>query len=302
MATRKGLIATMSSQPFRTIASRQMAYPKAENRRFGNGSALLRHRELRADERSAIDESVEIRVVPHRLWYLPIKAVIDFCLGIALLILTCPVTLVAAILVKLTSRGPAFYSQTRLGKDGRPYRMFKLRTMVDKAEALTGPTWSTGNDVRVTPLGWVLRKTHIDEFPQLWNVIRGEMSLIGPRPERPEIASKLEWDIPSYRERLNVRPGITGFAQVRLPPDTDIESVRRKIVYDVYYVQNVSAWLDFQLLVVTGWSLIVELNRVVWRRFVLPGPEAVHQGFLQAVSAPVLNETTPDSMPAGVSD
>lgn len=292
----------MSSQPYRTIASRQMTFPKSETRHAWSGSGSTRGREIRTDERSAIDESVDIHVTPRRAWYLPIKAVFDFFLGIVLLVLTCPVTLAAALLVKLTSRGPAFYSQTRLGKDGRLYRMFKLRTMVDKAEALTGPTWSTGNDVRVTPLGWILRKTHIDEFPQLWNVIRGEMSLIGPRPERPEIAAKLDWDIPSYRERLNVRPGITGFAQVRLPPDTDVDSVRRKIVYDLYYVQNVGAWLDFQLLVVTGWSLMVELNRFVWRRFTLPSHETVHHGFLQAVTKPELNGGSPDPIALGASD
>jgi lipopolysaccharide/colanic/teichoic acid biosynthesis glycosyltransferase len=277
-----------------------MTHDNVDSRRFrGEGRS---NRATHRDGSSGIDTKVEGRVIPQRQWYLPLKAAIDFCLGIVLLVLTGPITLVAAVLVKLTSRGPAFYSQTRLGKDGQPYRMFKLRTMVDKAEALTGPMWSPKNDVRVTPLGWILRKTHIDEFPQLWNVICGQMSLIGPRPERPEIAAKLDWDIPSYRERLNVRPGITGFAQVRLAPDSDLESVRRKIVYDVYYVQNLSPWLDLQLLVVTGWSLVRELNCYLWHRFALPSPDAVEQGFLQALSSPELNGQPSDSLTLGVSE
>lgn len=222
-----------------------------------------------------VELSPEFDVTTARQWYLPVKVVIDGFLGAVLLVVTGPVMLVAALLVKLTSRGPAFYCQVRQGKGGRPFTLYKLRTMVDKAEAMTGPVWSCHNDARVTRLGAVLRKTHIDEFPQLWNVIRGDMSLIGPRPERPEIAATLEWQIPAYSQRLEVRPGITGFAQVRLPPDTDLDSVRQKIVYDLYYVKYASPWLDLRLLLATGWSLVREISRFAWNTVALPAPGVV---------------------------
>ena len=138
---------------------------------------------------------------------------------------------VAAIVVKLTSRGPAFYTQIRLGQDGRAYAIYKLRTMTHDCEKLSGPQWSKKGDCRVTAVGRLLRRSHLDELPQLWNVLRGEMSLIGPRPERPEFVPRLERSLPHYRARLHVRPGVTGLAQVQLPPDTDLGSVRRKLAY-----------------------------------------------------------------------
>lgn len=272
----------MNSQLHHDLKSREMPGCEKECSRLRNGS-LPAIRRPPCDVLSAAD-SAECAVSPSRLWYLPVKAFLDFVLGIALLVLTGPITLLAAALVKLSSRGPAFYCQVRLGKDGKPYTLYKLRTMRDKAEALTGPIWSDKDDARITPVGRVLRKTHVDEFPQLVNVVLGQMSLVGPRPERPEIVAKLDWEIPCYRERLKVRPGITGLAQVRLPPDTDLESVRRKVVYDVYYVRNVSAWLDLQLLITTGWDFIRSLHHCTWERIALPSAEAVEQGFLQAVT------------------
>jgi lipopolysaccharide/colanic/teichoic acid biosynthesis glycosyltransferase len=235
-------------------------------------------------------------VHPRNEWYFPIKSAADFVLATLLLIVLAPVILIAGALVKLTSRGPIFYCQVRLGKDGRAFTLHKLRTMVDKAEAKTGPVWSSKDDARVTWLGRILRTTHIDEFPQLWNVICGQMSLVGPRPERPEIVAGLDWEIPCYRERLRVRPGITGLAQVRLPPDTDIESVRRKIVHDVYYVRNMSPWLDVQLLFATAWSFVWQLAWYPWAWIALPSAEAVEQGFLQAINSSELGVETPDSI------
>lgn len=245
-------------------------------------------------------EPADCCVSPHLRWYIPVKAVLDVVLGFVLLVLTGPITLLAALLVKLTSRGPAFYCQVRLGKDGKPYTLYKLRTMNDKAEALTGPVWSDKDDARITPLGRLLRKTHVDEFPQLVNVVCGQMSLIGPRPERPEIVAKLDWEIPCYRERLKVRPGITGLAQVRLPPDTDLESVRRKVVHDVYYVRNVSPALDLKLLMVTGWDFLRELMRCSWERVALPNAETIEQGFLQAVTAEEFADRDADSLAISV--
>ena len=155
--------------------------------------------------------------------YVAWKPAAEFVFAFALLVLSSPVILLTAVLVKLTSRGPAFYSQFRLGKNGRPFLMFKLRTMYRDAECASGACWSIKGDPRVTPLGRFLRKTHLDELPQLWNVLRGDMSLVGPRPERPEFVPTLEKAVPGYRDRLLVKPGVTGLAQVRLEADTDLE-------------------------------------------------------------------------------
>jgi len=189
-------------------------------------------------------------------WYAPVKAAGDFLFAVVLLVLTAPLMLLAMALVRLTSRGPVVYSQTRLGKNGRPFTIYKLRTMIHECESLTGACWSVPGDKRITPVGRWLRRTHLDELPQLWNVIRGDMSLIGPRPERPEFVPNLERAIPHYRRRLFVRPGVTGLAQVQLPPDTDLASVRIKLAYDLYYVRVVNPWLDFRILWATFFKMI----------------------------------------------
>lgn len=195
-------------------------------------------------------------------WYLPLKSLIDFVLGLILLVVLSPVILTAAALIKLTSKGPAFYLQTRVGKDGRLFKIIKLRSMRHDAEARTGAVWSTFNDDRVTPVGRVLRATHIDEFPQLINVIMGDMSLVGPRPERPEFVRTLEMQIDHYSCRLLVRPGITGIAQLRLPPDSDLNSVRNKLEFDLYYVRHMNPWLDFLTLVGTAVKMIASLVEI----------------------------------------
>ncbi len=184
--------------------------------------------------------------------YPPCKTVLDRLAALGLLILFGPLIVLLAVLVKLTSRGPAFYTQTRLGFHGIPFTIYKLRTMVNRCESLTGPRWSMPGDPRITGLGRLLRASHLDELPQLLNVLRGDMSLIGPRPERPEFLPQLERACPGYRARLAVRPGVTGLAQVQLPADTSIESVRRKLAYDLYYIQNLSLRLDLALLVCTA--------------------------------------------------
>ena len=127
---------------------------------------------------------------------------------------------------------------------GQEFVIYKIRTMIHNCESLSGPRWTIPGDPRVTPIGWLLRCTHIDELPQLLNVLRGEMSLIGPRPERPEFVAQLEKTIPGYRNRHIVLPGITGLAQVQLSPDTDIDSVHRKLLYDLHFVGNLGLWLD----------------------------------------------------------
>jgi lipopolysaccharide/colanic/teichoic acid biosynthesis glycosyltransferase len=179
---------------------------------------------------------------------LRLKGVIDMLAATMLLLLTAPVILVTALLVRATSRGPAFYTQTRVGRDGRLFTIFKIRTMVHNCESLTGPRWSIPGDPRITWLGHFLRKTHLDELPQLFNVLRGEMSLIGPRPERPEFTAKLERALPAYPERLRVKPGVTGLAQVHLPGDTSLASVRLKLAHDLFYIQQLSPGLELRIL------------------------------------------------------
>ena len=128
--------------------------------------------------------------------------------------------------------------------------------MYHDCEAVSGIKWATAHDPRVTPLGRILRRTHIDELPQLWNVLRGEMSLVGPRPERPEIVTSLQRAIPGYWGRLSVKPGVTGLAQIQLPPDVDLESVRNKLVLDLEYVERLGPWLDLRILVGTAMYLL----------------------------------------------
>jgi lipopolysaccharide/colanic/teichoic acid biosynthesis glycosyltransferase len=181
---------------------------------------------------------------------------IDFVCALILFVLTAPLVVLIALLVKVTSRGPAFYTQTRAGLNGRPYTLYKIRTMRHNCERHSGPCWSSRGDRRVTWLGAFLRSTHLDELPQLWNVLRGEMSLVGPRPERPEFFPVLTQAIPHYADRLLVRPGVTGLAQVKLAPDTDIDSVRRKLIYDMYYIHHMSLGLDVRLVLCTVLKMV----------------------------------------------
>jgi lipopolysaccharide/colanic/teichoic acid biosynthesis glycosyltransferase len=187
---------------------------------------------------------------------LAVKRAIDLVFAATLLALSAPVLAVAALLVKLTSRGPALYSQERVGQFGRVFVIYKLRSMYHQCERLTGPRWSTPGDPRVTPIGKVLRALHLDELPQLVNVLRGQMSLIGPRPERPEIATQLGRAIPDYDVRSAVLPGISGHAQVHLPPDTTVADVRDKIRLDREYLGRFTAWFDLVTLLRTGLKVV----------------------------------------------
>ena len=181
-----------------------------------------------------------------------IKAATDFAIGTTLLVITFPAVIVAAIAIKSTSRGRVIYSQLRVGRDGRLFNIFKLRTMYDNCEAVSGPRWSKLGDTRITPVGRFLRRLHIDELPQLWNVLCGDMSLVGPRPERPEFVVPLQQAIPGYSERLFVKPGVTGLAQIQRPPDSTIESVREKLLLDRCYVNRYGLWLDLRILIGTA--------------------------------------------------
>jgi exopolysaccharide biosynthesis polyprenyl glycosylphosphotransferase len=158
----------------------------------------------------------------------------------------------AALVNALTSTGPVFYWQTRIGRRGRPFRVLKFRSMVPCAEEENGAVWASEHDGRVTPLGRILRKTHLDETPQFWNVLRGEMSLIGPRPERPEFVSELVRQLPFYQARHAVQPGITGWAQVRYRYGSSQQDALVKLEYDLYYIKHQSVYLDLGILVKTA--------------------------------------------------
>jgi lipopolysaccharide/colanic/teichoic acid biosynthesis glycosyltransferase len=204
-----------------------------------------------------------------------VKAVADVVAAAVLLVLAAPVIAVVALAVRLTSRGPAFYSQDRVGRGGRVFRIYKVRTMYHDCERASGARWATPGDPRVTAVGRVLRRTHLDELPQLWNVLRGEMSLVGPRPERPEFVDRLAREIPGYHARHAVRPGVTGLAQVQLPPDTDLNSVRRKLGYDHYYINHRTAWLDVRLVLATALKMLHVPFAVAKLAFRIPGRDAV---------------------------
>jgi exopolysaccharide biosynthesis polyprenyl glycosylphosphotransferase len=173
-----------------------------------------------------------------------LKRLTDLVASIFCLALTWPVLLVTAILIKLTSKGPVLFRQERLGRDCVPFTVLKFRTMREDAESLTGPIWATEDDPRITGLGRWLRKFRIDELPQMFNVLRGEMSLVGPRPERAVFIHKLSEKVPFYSERLLVPPGITGWAQVMAPYAASIEDSRRKLQFDLYYIKHMSFFLD----------------------------------------------------------
>jgi len=208
-------------------------------------------------------------------WYVKSKIIFDFVIALILLVLSLPIMLVTALLLKLTSPGPVLYSQIRLGRNGRPFPIYKIRTMVHNCETSSGVCWSRPGDPRVTRLGRILRATHLDELPQLWNILRGDMSLVGPRPERPEFVPALERAIPRYRQRLLVRPGVTGLAQVQLPPDTDIAGVRRKLAHDLYYIRHFSAWLDLRILACTVLHVFGIPCHKLCRAFLMTAREAL---------------------------
>jgi lipopolysaccharide/colanic/teichoic acid biosynthesis glycosyltransferase len=172
----------------------------------------------------------------------------DVVVSLVGLLLASPLLLFGIILTKLTSQGPVFFSQKRVGRDGLIFDIYKLRTMVQDAELRTGPVWAVQNDPRVTSFGKFLRKSRIDEIPQLVNVLRGEMSLIGPRPERPEFVDKLSTEIEDYQKRLKVRPGITGLAQIKQDYDTTIRDVRRKVKFDILYIKRMCFLTDLRIL------------------------------------------------------
>jgi sugar transferase (PEP-CTERM system associated) len=179
-----------------------------------------------------------------RLGSLFIQDVLNFLVSLMGVVVTLPIMLLVALAVKLTSHGPALYKQIRVGKNGVPFLLYKFRSMRVDAEAQTGAVWATKDDPRTTPIGKFLRRLRLDELPQFYNVLRGEMSLVGPRPERPEFVKTLSEQIPYYRQRHCVKPGITGWAQINHKYGDTLEDTVTKLEYDFYYIKNISTSLD----------------------------------------------------------
>jgi exopolysaccharide biosynthesis polyprenyl glycosylphosphotransferase len=190
-------------------------------------------------------------------WEKRLKRLIDISVSLVFLMLSSPVLLITAILIKLESKGNVFYRQERCGINGSTFKIIKFRSMRNDAEKLTGPVWSQKDDPRITKIGKLIRKTRIDEIPQVINVLKGEMSIVGPRPERPFFVEKLSKEIPYYKRRLKVRPGITGWAQVKHKYDENIEDVKIKLRYDLFYIENMSIRMDFKILFRTIFVMIL---------------------------------------------
>ena len=177
-----------------------------------------------------------------------LQNIYSFLIALVSLVLTFPLMLLVALGVKLTSSGPVLFRQKRVGLNGKIFTIYKFRSMVVDAEATTGAVWAKKNDPRVTPFGAVLRKMRLDELPQIFNVLRGDMSIVGPRPERPEFVTVLSEQIPFYRQRHVVKPGVTGWAQINHKYGDTIEDTIIKLEYDLYYIKNLSPSLDLYII------------------------------------------------------
>ncbi len=177
-----------------------------------------------------------------------VKAAMDYFISSVGLIISLPIMLLVGLAIKIESPGPIFYRQERLGKNGQTFRFLKFRSMREDAEKETGPVWAAENDERITWVGKIIRKLRMDEIPQMINILRGEMSLVGPRPERPHFVEQLKDEIPFYEKRHAVKPGITGWAQIEYPYGASKEDALEKLKYDLYYIKNMSLFFDLIIL------------------------------------------------------
>ena len=176
------------------------------------------------------------------------QSIYSFAIAVIAAIATAPIMLLVAVVIKMSSRGPVFFRQRRVGRNGSEFTLYKFRSMYANAEASTGAVWAVRDDPRITPVGRVLRKLRLDELPQFFNVIKGEMSIVGPRPERPEFVETLIQQIPYYRQRHCVKPGITGWAQINHKYGDTIEDTVRKLEFDLYYIKNLAPSLDVYII------------------------------------------------------
>ena len=202
---------------------------------------------------------INIRYVPlTNTGNIIIKRIVDVCGAVCGMALTSPLMLLAALFIKLTSPGPVIFRQERVGLHNKPFYMYKFRTMERQVPGEEKKAWTVRNDPRVTPVGKFLRRTSLDELPQLFNILRGDMSLVGPRPERPLFVDKFKEEIPRYMVKHQVRPGLTGWAQVNgLRGDT---SIRKRIEYDIYYIENWTVWFDLKIILMTFFTGFINKN------------------------------------------
>ncbi len=184
-----------------------------------------------------------------------LKRILDITIATIGVLICLPIWLFIGLLIKIDSSGPIFYLQSRSGRHGDLFNIIKFRSMVFDAESDTGPIWSNQDDSRITRFGKILRRLHLDETPQLVNILKGDMSIVGPRPERPFFIKKLKETYPFYSRRLKIRPGVTGWAQINQPFDTNIKDVHQKLKYDFYYIENLSLKLDFHIMFRTVWVI-----------------------------------------------
>jgi len=200
-----------------------------------------------------------IEILPQLMptWEKRVKRLIDVLVSTVVLVVGAPVWLVVALLIKMDSPGPVIYSQDRVGQHGKIFRIYKFRSMIKDAEKMTGPKWAEKDDPRITRVGKWIRKLRIDEVPQFWNVLKGEMSLVGPRPERPYFVEKLKKELPLYSRRLRVRPGITGWAQIKGAYDASIDDVKQKLQYDLFYLENMSLRMDLKIILNTIYVMLI---------------------------------------------
>ena len=179
------------------------------------------------------------------------KRFTDIFFSMLLLIISLPIMILVAALIKLDSKGAVFFAQERVGQKRKPYQVYKFRSMISDAETNSGPVWAKTDDDRITRVGHFIRKWRIDELPQLWNVLRGDMSFVGPRPEREHFVKELEKLIPYYIERVNVKPGVTGWAQVSYGYGASVEDAVEKLNYDLFYIKNISIFMDILIILKT---------------------------------------------------
>jgi exopolysaccharide biosynthesis polyprenyl glycosylphosphotransferase len=191
---------------------------------------------------------VEINPTLMTEWEKKLKRLMDIVASLILLIISLPIIIITAIFIRLESPGPIIYKQERVGLNGKLFKVLKFRSMVNDAEKTTGPVWAGKDDPRVTKTGKFIRKVRIDELPQMYNVLKGEMSLVGPRPERPKFVEQFAKEIPLYKRRLLVKPGLTGWAQIKHKYDETIEDVKTKLKYDLFYIENQSLRMDLKIL------------------------------------------------------
>ncbi len=240
------------SCPMRDPAvGRSIAELVARGHDLTSESATIRHAEgrvdtLRADPLNLLMGRARSRTMDAA------SRILDVVLTALLLVVAAPLLLVVAVAVVFESGFPIFYRQQRVGRAGRPFRVVKFRSMRKDAEKLSGPVWAQAEDPRVTRVGRILRRYRIDELPQLWNVLVGDMALVGPRPERPHFCDVLRAQVPLFELRTIVRPGLTGWAQVRLAYGASSDDAREKLEYDLYYVQHRNPWFDLAILAETA--------------------------------------------------